>query len=87
MDAVSDTYTFFKNVCQNDLHKMINIIEGRSNITSRILDWFVDVNVNDMNMFDISASYESTLKLLYGKRHFDPFKRLDRLNYKIYNKW
>ena len=72
---------FPENLCQNDMQKMVNIIEGKSNITLRILDWFVTHYIKNIGMDDIHSSYKSKLSF-YKKRHFDPFRRLDRLDYK-----
>jgi hypothetical protein len=81
----------FFNKCQSDkIIKMINIIDGNSNISLRILDWFVtkyskrgiDINKDD-ELFDVHINYKAQLKS-YKKRYFDPFRRKKRFNY-IYN--
>lgn len=79
----------------NDKHpenisKMIDIIEGKSDISLRILDWFVTkyskkrINLNGTNKnvdaFDVKISYKAQLKA-YKKRYFDPFRRRDKFYY------
>jgi hypothetical protein len=76
-----------KNPCI--LTSMINIIEGKSDISLRILDWFVTkyskkkipqgVNKNT-EVFDVRISYKAQLKG-YKKRYFDPFRRRDKFYY------
>lgn len=60
---------------------MINIIEGQSKISLRILDWFVTkyskkkISFGTKNeTFDVRTSYKSQLRN-YKKRNFDPFRR------------
>lgn len=79
---------FFKNCPQDKIIKMLNIIEGESEISLRILDWFVtkyskrgiDFIKND-DIFDVHINYKAQLKS-YKKRYFDPFKRKKKFNYK-----
>ena len=71
---------FFKNH-QYDIQKMASIVEGKSNITVRIIDWFVEYYIEDCNLSDINLSYKSTLSY-YEKQYFDPFKRKHRIDYK-----
>jgi hypothetical protein len=76
-----------KNPCV--LTSMIDIIEGKSDISLRILDWFVTkyskkkipqgVNKNT-EVFDVRISYKAQLKG-YKKRYFDPFRRRDKFFY------
>jgi len=70
--------------------KMINIIEGKSDISLRILDWFVtkyskkkiSCNGKEKNVeaFDVKISYKAQLKA-YKKRYFDPFRRRKKFYY------
>ena len=64
------------------LDSMINIIDGRSKISLRVLDWFVakyskkiscSLNKNS-EVFDVKSSYKAQLDG-YTKRYFDPFRR------------
>jgi len=75
---------FYNNCDPSDISKMIDIINGSSNISLRILDWFVTryshkkkviINFkNNEEIFDVHISYKAQLKS-YKKRYFDPFKR------------
>lgn len=80
---------FFKICPDNKITKMIDIITGKSNISLRILDWFVTKyskkridynNGKDTEIFDVRISYKSQLKS-YKKRYFDPFRRRERFVY------
>lgn len=81
---------YFKEVCNvNDVKKMINIIEGTSNISLRILDWFVtkysqkntiNLTQNNNDIFNVFISYKAQLKS-YKKKYFDPFRRRTRIEY------
>lgn len=73
---------------QDNITKMIDIIEGKSDISLRILDWFVTkyskkrisgTNKN-VDAFDVKISYKAQLKA-YKKRYFDPFRRRKKFNY------
>ncbi len=80
---------FFKICSSENITKMIDIVEGKSNISLRILDWFVtkysknriDCGTNkDTEIFDVRISYKSQLKS-YKKRYFDPFRRRQKFVY------
>jgi hypothetical protein len=80
---------FFKTCSAENITKMIDIVEGKSNISLRILDWFVtkyskkriDCGSNkDTEIFDVRISYKSQLKS-YKKRYFDPFRRRQKFVY------
>ena len=71
----------------NNLEKMLKIINGESPISLRIIDWFAtnyakkfftvyDVGVN--RRFKVYVDYKLKLKA-YSKRRFDPFCRWDRI--------
>lgn len=78
---------FYKDCDTKYIIKMVSIINGESNISLRILDWFVTRyshkkkviigNKNNENLFDVHISYKAQLKS-YKKRYFDPFKRSDK---------
>ena len=63
-----------------------SIIEGKSNLSLRILDWFVTNHAKKDNImytckgvqFIVYLNYKSQLKA-YSKRQFDPFCRRDRI--------
>lgn len=70
----------------NKLDKIINIINGNSNVSLRIIDWFV-TNYSKMNYviythndkrFKVFHEYKLKLKA-YSKKRFDPFCRWDRI--------
>ena len=74
---------FFQNCYNNNpetLVYMIDIIEKKSNISLRVLDWFVTkyskkmTNNKNCELFDVGISYKSQLKS-YKKRYFDQFRR------------
>lgn len=71
------------------LSLMIDIIEGRSKISLRILDWFVTKyskkkisfgSGKGSDVFDVKISYKAQLKG-YRKKYFDPFKRNEKLKF------
>jgi hypothetical protein len=79
----------FYNHCPNqDINKIIDIINGTSTISLRILDWFVTKYSNKNKIllmskdeiFDVHISYKAQLKS-YKKKYFDPFKRHDKFEY------
>lgn len=75
----------------NNLQKMINIINGNSDISLRIVDWFATnyakkyftvypiKNNGDIIRFKVYMDYKLQLKA-YSKRRFDPFCRWDRIS-------
>jgi hypothetical protein len=81
---------FFSN--RNNLDQVIPIITGKSQISLRILDWFVtnyskknNVNYqttvnNKTKNFIVYLDYKSQLKA-YSKRSFDPFCRRERISF------
>jgi hypothetical protein len=80
---------FYKACSSDNIEKMINIIDGKSSISLRILDWFVtkyskkkiDCNItNNDESFDVRISYKSQLKS-FKKRYFDPFRRRQKFMY------
>ena len=85
---------YYKQICSDEnIQKMIDIIEGKSDISLRILDWVVTkyskgkielLNADDQEEFDIHISYKSQLKS-YKKKYFDPFRRRNKFNY-LYSK-
>uniref|UniRef100_A0A6C0D065 Uncharacterized protein n=1 Tax=viral metagenome TaxID=1070528 RepID=A0A6C0D065_9ZZZZ len=70
----------------------LNILKDiltNSNISLRVIDWFVTnfskkFNIeynNNSNLVNVYVSYKSQLKS-YSKKFFDPFCRRNRINYK-----
>ena len=81
---------FYKK--NDNLKKMLNIINGTSNISLRIVDWFstnysknyytVYINPNNNQRFKVYQDYKLNLKA-YSKKRFDPFCRWERINIPI----
>jgi len=81
---------FFSN--REYLDKVVPIITGKSNISLRILDWFVtnyskknNINYqitisNKVKNFIVYLDYKSQLKA-YSKKQFDPFCRRERISF------
>lgn len=83
---------FFTGCTKENIIKMIDIINGKSSISLRVLDWFVtkyskkriDCGVSkDTEVFDVRISYKSQLKS-YKKRYFDPFRRKKDTRFRYY---
>jgi hypothetical protein len=80
---------YFKEV---NINKMIKIVNGKSKISLRILDWFVtsyakkrktcyEMDSNgDKDNFNVHINYKAQLKS-YTKRYFDPFRRKKKFIY------
>jgi hypothetical protein len=81
---------FYKN--KEHLKYMMNVISGETNISLRIVDWFVtnyakkyytvyDISVGDgdkTRRFKVYNDYKLKLKA-YSKKRFDPFCRWERI--------
>lgn len=77
---------FYKN--EDNLRKMLSIVEGQSKITLRILDWFV-TNYAKKKIIICKLSYTDDYNIIYNdyksqlnsyyKKRFDPFCRHDRI--------
>ena len=73
------------------IHKMVKIINGESNISLRIVDWFTTnyakkyytvyqiVSEQESKRFKVYVDYKLKLRS-YSKKRFDPFCRWDRIN-------
>ena len=76
---------FYKD--NNNIDKMLKIINGESKISLRIVDWFTtnyakkNYTVYDIEekRFKVYNDYKLKLKA-YSKKRFDPFCRWDRIN-------
>ncbi len=91
MNSLSKFY-----IIKNNINEIINIVEGNSNISLRLIDWFVTnyskkyntvitkKQGNNIIHFSVYLSYRSQLKA-YSKQLFDPFRRRDRTEYKYDN--
>jgi hypothetical protein len=78
---------FYKN--KKNIEKILPIINQKSNISLRLLDWFV-TNYSKKNKtiykvkkdtFNVHLNYKDQLKS-YSKKQFDPFCRRDRIIYR-----
>ena len=76
---------FYKN--DSNIDKMLDIINGKTNISLRIIDWFVTnyakkyftiIEKNDKTRIKVFNNYKLNLKA-YSKKKFDPFCRWDRI--------
>ena len=85
---------FYKK--DNNFDKMLNIINGNSNISLRIVDWFA-TNYSKKNYtvytiqsknerFKVYNDYKLNLKA-YSKKRFDPFCRWERITIPFNNKY
>ena len=78
-------YSFYNE--QKNIEKILPIITGKSNISLRILDYFVtnyskafNVKIDsDVYSLSIYHDYKNKLKS-YNKRFFDPFCRINKKN-------
>ena len=77
----------FYNMDEN-LEKILPIINGEAEISLRLIDWFVTnfakknftvYNKSDKERFKVYIDYKLKLKA-YSKKRFDPFCRWDRIN-------
>jgi hypothetical protein len=70
----------------NNLEKILPIINGESEVSLRLIDWFVTnfakknftVYKKENNRFKVYIDYKLKLKA-YSKKRFDPFCRWDRI--------
>nr|UZT29176.1 hypothetical protein [Nucleocytoviricota sp.] len=76
---------FYKN--DDNIDKMLNIINGKKNVSLRIIDWFVTnyskknftiIDKKNGDRIKVFNSYKLNLKA-YSKKKFDPFCRWDRI--------
>ena len=79
---------------ENNLDKMLKIINGESRISLRIVDWFstnyakknvTTYDTDNCPRFKVYNDYKLKLKA-YSKRRFDPFCRWDRIKMPFGNK-
>jgi len=83
---------YFKNLRTEKINIMLNIVNGKSNISLRLLDWFVTRYAKRHKIcykicdeyFNVHISYKAQLKS-FKKRYFDPFRRREKFKYN-YNK-
>ena len=80
-----------------NLEQLLNIIQGKSNISLRLLDWFITNYAKTNNIvytieigevkkqFNVYLNYKTQLKA-YSKKQFDPFQRRERIKFQIKQK-
>ena len=83
---LNNLMTYYKN--QDNLDRMLAIINGNVNISLRIVDWFTTnyakkyytvYELANGNRFKVYIDYKLKLRA-YSKRRFDPFCRWDRIS-------
>lgn len=79
-------HEFYKN--KNNLNKILPIVTGTSELSLRVLDYFVtnysknnSINLGNKNdtKYNVYHDYKNKLKS-YNKRFFDPFCRINKKN-------
>jgi len=88
---------FYKQNNNQNMYRIIPIIESNCAISLRLIDWFVtnyskkyntiikkQKNVDGMEYFNVYISYRQQLKA-FSKQQFDPFRRRDRIRF-VYDK-
>ena len=89
---------FYKQNNNQNMFRIIPIIEGNCTISLRLIDWFVTnfskkyntiisrtkKSVEGMEYFNVYISYRQQLKA-FSKQQFDPFRRRDRIRF-VYDK-
>lgn len=90
-DLLMMSLSKFYNI-RGNINKIICIIEGSSDISLRLIDWFVTnfskkyntvitkQHNNNVLHFNVYLSYRNQLKA-YSKQLFDPFRRRDRISF------
>lgn len=74
------------------IERIVDIIEGKSPISLRLIDWYVTnyckinnivlLNKSTSEYFNVYMNYRSQLKA-FKKVQFDPFRRRDRIMYEF----
>lgn len=84
---------FYDNLDDKIIHKIIDIINRKSKISLRLIEWFVSkysqnhmIEIYDNNgaPLNIYNSYHIKTKV-YEKKYFDLFRRVNVINYKFKN--
>lgn len=75
---------YFNNLPKNQLDKMLEILNGESRITLRLLDFIMyHVGILDDEHREIQLNYKKELGF-FGRSLFDPFKRINKFNWRVY---
>lgn len=84
---------FYNNLDDNTIYKIIDIINRRSKISLRLIEWVVskysqnhviEIYSNDGSPMNIYNSYHIKTKV-YEKKYFDLFRRVNVITYKFKN--
>lgn len=71
---------FFKHCSKEQLNQMVDIINNNSNVSLRVIDFFVTIYIkNNENFVHVRNDYVNHLKL-FKKRYFDIFCRRSNLH-------
>ena len=88
--AIND---FYNKLDDETIYKIMDIINRKSNISLRLIEWFVskysqthiiDIYNNEGLPFNIYNSYHIKTKV-YEKKYFDLFRRVNVMQYKFKN--
>ena len=82
---LNSLYEFYKN--KSNIDKILPIVTGNSDISLRVLDYFVtnyskynNISIKKNNLsYNVYQDYKNKLKS-YNKRFFDPFCRINKKN-------
>src|SRR5574344_1211092 len=84
---------FYNNLDDNTIYKIIDIINRKSKISLRLIEWVVskysqnhviEIYSNDGSPMNIYNSYHIKTKV-YEKKYFDLFRRVNVITYKFKN--
>jgi hypothetical protein len=73
---------FYMN--RSDLVEILKILEGESQMSLRLIDWFVISYIHKGQEFFVYIDYKNQLKA-YSKKLFDPFCRRERIMFQLSN--
>lgn len=87
---VSSLQRFYAS--RSDIHEIVNMLQGTSDISLRVIDWFVTNYARTHSTaymlngqeFLVYRDYKSQLKA-YSKKLFDPFCRRERIYFQVPN--
>ncbi|CAH6421796.1 Hypothetical protein KVN_LOCUS483 [uncultured virus] len=83
MELKNDITNFYNNLDFINANKIFMINTGKSKISLRILDNFLEVyckNSSNNKMNNIYEEYKTQILIHNGKQYFDPFRRKHKLN-------
>lgn len=98
-DLLMKSLSSYFKINKSNLKKMVKIIQGKSTISLRIIDWFITNYSKKQNiiikklrktkeksytLFNIHHDYKTQLKS-FQKKQFDPFRRNSRISFEYDN--